>query len=537
VQGKPIVVVAADQHFPPNLPTDGEGECIRILRVENGSLAEIARELTLAAPADGMVPGSLVFLGAPAQLAVVSVEFYAAEWKKARCFIKADLGDVLVLPLLPISAAGIKDQRIIRGLIDLSAWMEDLEEPELRLIRNTRKAFEDVYLGKKERGPDWADTLVNMTMPVSLRGDSSGTTAYVTGSWGVRPTDIKPLTQTGEKYWIDKLVHEINRELRVSLSTNISFNRTLSAIKRQANDVGKISTITVGASNAIRTAAALRRKGVEVMEMGRKGWAVSEESVDALLEQLQILAGKDDILVLQCLDSRCFLETDSNGNVTLPKRGEDGKVHVKGRIIVAKDLLLEILLDQLDPVLRSRKESLIILVCPITRFLIACCDAHAKGDGEEKASEDRRMLKELGTLRREIKSRLLKKGYSNVRMIDPLEVCGAAASVEAARKLMADQAHMVATGYAKLAGAIKELAHGWLLGRKRKGTGSDRPDAKRIRLDSGSGAGRGKGGGGKGGESSAGKGAGGKGGKRGKGSRNGDGKGPASGRKKGFSGE
>jgi hypothetical protein len=41
----------------------------------------------------------------------------------------------------------------------------------------------------------------------------------------------------------------------------------------------------------------------------------------------------------------------------------------------------------------------------------------------------------------------------------------------------------------------------------------------------------------KSGESAAGKGAGGKGGKRGKGSRNGDGKGPASGRKKGFSGE
>jgi hypothetical protein len=231
------------------------------------------------------------------------------------------------------------------------------------------------------------------------------------------------------------------------------------------------------------------------------------------------------------------LETDSNGNVHLPKRGEDGKVHVSGRIIVAKDLLLEILLDQLDPVFRSRKDSLIILVCPISRFLIACCDAHVKAGGGEKEGEDRRMLKELGTLRREIKSRLLKKGYSNVRMIDPLEVCGAAASVEAARKLMADQAHMVATGYAKLAGAIKELAHGWLLGKKRKGTGSDRPDAKRIRLDSGSSASRGKSGGGKSGESAAGKGAGGKGGKRGKGSRNGDGKGPASGRKKGFGGE
>jgi hypothetical protein len=80
--------------------------------VKNGSLAEIAKELTAAAPPDGMVPGSVVMLGATAQLAVVSVEFYAAEWKKARNFLKADLGDIVVLPLFPISASGIKDQRI-----------------------------------------------------------------------------------------------------------------------------------------------------------------------------------------------------------------------------------------------------------------------------------------------------------------------------------------------------------------------------------------------------------------------------------------
>ncbi len=158
------------------------------------------------------------------------------------------------------------------------------------------------------------------------------------------------------------------------------------------------------------------------------------------------------------------MEIDSNGNVQCPKRKDDGKVHVHGRIIVAKDLLLEILLDQLDPVFRSRKESLIILVCPLTRFLIPCCDTHVKGSGEEQEGEGKKMLRELGILRREIKSRLLRKGYTNVRMVDPLEVCGAAASVEAARALMVDQAHMTAAGYAKLATSIKELAHGWLLG-------------------------------------------------------------------------
>jgi len=501
--GQPVVIVAADQHFPANLPTDGEGDCIRVIRVENGSLAEITKELTSLAPGEGLLPGTVIMLGAPQQLAVVSVEFYAEEWKKARNCLKADLGDVIVLPLLPLSAIGFQDTRIIRGMIDVAAWLEDMEEHELRLLRNTRKSFEDVYLSKTDRGAGWADQLANMALPVSLSGQSNGTTAYVSGSWGARPTEINPLTVAGEKYWIEKLVTEANRELRAGLSTDICFNRTLSAVNRQANYVGRISMLTVGASNSARTAAALRKKGITVTEMGRNGWTVSEDTIDALLEQLQIVASKEDILVLQCLDSRVFMEVDSLG-IQCPKRDKDGKVHVKGRIIVAKDLPLEILLDQLDPVFMSRRESLIILVCPLTRFLLSCCDSHERGEGAEE--DGKRLLRELGTLRREIKTRLIRKGYDNVRIVDPLEVNGAASSVSAAKAIMRDQVHMHNQGYARLAEGIKELAHSWLLSKKRKASGSERPEAKRIRLDvavetgaTGGGGSRGKGGKGRGG--------------------------------------
>jgi len=386
----------------------------------------------------------------------------------------------------------------------VAAWLDDMEEHELRLLRNTRKSFEDVYLSKTDRGAGWADQPANMALPVSLSGQSTGTTAYVSGSWGARPTVINPLTVAGEKHWIEKLVTEANRELRAGLSMDICFNRTLSAVKRQANYVGRISMLTVGASNSARTAAALRKKGITVTEMGRNGWMVSEDTIDALLEQLQIVASKEDILVLHCLDSRVFMEVDSLGNIQCPKKDKDGKVHVQGRIIVAKDLLLEILLDQLDPVFPSRKESLIILVCPLTRFLLSCCDSHERGEGAEE--DGKRLLRELGTLRREIKTRLIRKGYDNVRIVDPLDVNGAASSVSAAKAIMRDQVHMHNLGYARLAYGIKELAHSWLLSKKRKASGSERPEAKRIRLDvavetgaTGGGGSRGKGGKGRGG--------------------------------------
>jgi hypothetical protein len=76
-----------------------------------------------------------------------------------------------------------------------------MEEHELRvrLLRNTRKSFEDVYLSKTERGAGWADTPLNMALPVSLSTKSHGTTAYMSGSWGARPKAIQPLTEAGEK--------------------------------------------------------------------------------------------------------------------------------------------------------------------------------------------------------------------------------------------------------------------------------------------------------------------------------------------------
>jgi hypothetical protein len=61
----------------------------------------------------------------------------------------------------------------------------------------------------------------------------------------------------------------------------------------------------------------------------------------------------------------------------------------------------------------------------------------------------KRMLRELVTLRREIKSRLIKKGYDNVRMVDRLDVNRAAGSVSAARAILTDQVHMHTIGNAR----------------------------------------------------------------------------------------
>jgi len=249
----------------------------------------------------------------------------------------------------------------------------------------------------------------------------------------------------------------------LGLDTEICLARTLASVRRTKEDVGPIAAVAVGASNAARTAAALRKKGVSVTSLGKAGWKISEDTVAYMALELSQSVAQDDTLVLQCLDSNCFYVLEKTGAMVMPCRGTDGIVHIQGKVVVARGLQLENLLELLGPILRERIGRLTILVCPTVRFLEACCNAHNS----------------------------MRQGFHDVLLADPLEAAGAAKSVEKARNLMFDAVHMKPVGFAALAGKIRDLIQQWMLSRKRKGGSIAQPDGKRARTDQAAGGGSG----------------------------------------------
>jgi hypothetical protein len=242
---------------------------------------------------------------------------------------------------------------------------------------------------------------------------------------------------------------------------------------------------TLGASNAVRTAAALGEAGVEVIGVGKAGWRPSVEAVEAIKEELGLEMGEHDVLVVQCLDSSClYVMNTATGGLELPKRGADGMYHIEGRPVIAKDMQLDNLLEKVVLLLQWRPNALKILISPTVRYLTNCCATHTRSEQELKM-DGQRMLKELGELRRSVKSMLVKKKIQNVILIDPLLLSGAASDLEKAKQLMLDQVHMRKEGYAALAGRIKETIHNWLLVRKRKVAALGEVPAKRTRLATG----------------------------------------------------
>ena len=70
--GQPVAMVAADQSFPACVPSTGTGECLRIVRVEDGTLQEILHALADAIGQHKLGTGTIIALGSLSHMAEVS---------------------------------------------------------------------------------------------------------------------------------------------------------------------------------------------------------------------------------------------------------------------------------------------------------------------------------------------------------------------------------------------------------------------------------------------------------------------------------
>jgi hypothetical protein len=99
------------------------------------------------------------------------------------------LGDVVILPVIPLSSSEVEDKTVVRGLLDLAAWYESLQDPVKTVPDYQEGVGGYLPIGKKSRGPGWADYRINIAMSVSLY-QGAGTIPSTSGSWVDRPTRV-----------------------------------------------------------------------------------------------------------------------------------------------------------------------------------------------------------------------------------------------------------------------------------------------------------------------------------------------------------
>ncbi len=252
-------VVLSHQSFPANVPSADGGECLRVMRVEDGSLQKLTAELLQVLKRNMVVPGMVIMLGSLTQLGKYGTAWYAAEWIRKRNMLKRELGDVLVVPLLPlVSVAGV-GSHVVRSLLEFLNWIDDLQDPEMELLRGVRRQYMAEFLSPVEGGQPFANERQSMMLPISLYGE--GVMLYKSREWGLLPRELRPVSEDEESHWIGKLSTAMSRKVNISLATTMATGRTLSAVRSMEENAGQMVFRVARASNAARTVAAMTRKG------------------------------------------------------------------------------------------------------------------------------------------------------------------------------------------------------------------------------------------------------------------------------------
>jgi hypothetical protein len=156
--------------------------------------------------------------------------------------------------------------------------------------------------------------------------------------WDGLQTYLPPMAENTERELITSLLLNISECFKWSLDPEPVLTREFRQLPANSARAGQgAAALIIGGSNANRLTTAFTDLGKKVETISAGGWRVSTDSVDTLLP---ILHAKLDLLdpaapvILWCMDSHFFGQLTASGDLAGIIRGEDGRFHITGQLMV-----------------------------------------------------------------------------------------------------------------------------------------------------------------------------------------------------------
>ena len=343
------VFILSDQCFPPVLPA-ATGNCVKIIRVENACLTELAEIFLSTVAGCAVQVGTLVTLSSGSRLCQIGVAAYAEELVRASKIIMASLsGKVRVRAGVPLLLQGTADPSLVRSIFELDGWLCSTRDSNDGFLHETFKAtllsIKNLGLGDSQVTP-----LFRFQLPVGLNSYEKKT--FSSEGWDNLPYGTHPMDPANEKVVISTLLNELNNNFAANLSVNVDLSR--SHTQRGSGNLAPADNyLVVGASLAGRLCAALEAGGHNAVHIKTVSW---RPTPDTIKRTAQELADAIDVsppattVIFQFLDSAAFYARCDDGSLVPARQGldDDGKpdhrFHLDGELVVApKELFLHTL--------------------------------------------------------------------------------------------------------------------------------------------------------------------------------------------------
>jgi hypothetical protein len=412
------VIILSDQSYPPLLPVHGEQRCLRFIRVENGSIQTLTSELLSIGRGYTLGAGSMVLIFSAAHMATAGTAGYIEDLLAASAQIKSVLGQhVMVAPAPHLFMGGCRTKEVVRTCAEVSAWIDEgYGEDEGYLVESFRLANETLVAHNDDDLQE--DFTVRIRLPTTndLR---KGKRCWVMGGFTVKKS-IKPADSCTEAEILLSIIEEIRGKMAINLDPAPTFARVVD-VPAAAVQEGK-RYLVVGGNHAKNLAEAMRRKGDTADAVVITNWRATSKGVDFLVDKMNLAIShkRPAVIVLQILDENSFLTLFEDGTQQPAWPDKEGKLHVEGRLVVAKEEVLTVLLKLLEPVWKATEGYHTILMVPMLRYTTgSCCRDKDHLTNRMEPDFVSTLKKGLDEARLVFKRYMSSTGRSTVQMLDP----------------------------------------------------------------------------------------------------------------------
>ncbi len=461
----PPCFVLADHNFPAIIQTTEAGDCIKILRIEDGSLNELVEAFVDTVKGFTLPVGTVVVLCSLSQLVMEGPNSYAVAFRNATLKLTKKFGMALkTCHGIPVNVFTMESQAV-------RAWSDFVEWATAHANKQALTATMAAWLPVADAG--------NAQTTYEWRGgwpkDMTSREMATMVSSGVKdlPNRVPPARPEREYELISFMIEELNGRYAVELATDISSVRNLDGSSDEEQDLldaadaapKQIRIVVVGGSHASRLASELSdREEVELIDLSEPGWRVTDSTLDSMKTELLNALSQDvphpTLVVYHIFDNNVFLGRTRDGTRT-SKKGEDGRYHIVGSLTVMRDRELEELLVSAIPLLKAGKHHRKLLIAPVRRYINApCCGNpdHVTNFGEKDFLQ--RQTDDLDLIRDTMRTLYYRKHVTNFRVSSSDKLLGWGEEEGTLERMSllwgTDPVHLSVSGYKEMAKRIME---------------------------------------------------------------------------------
>ena len=412
------VLWLADQCAPAALPSLDESACIAMYRREYSNLREVADDFIGRIEGYVLPQGSIIIISSATQLATSGIFQYILDLKSIVRWFRNNL-EAEVIPGPPLLLAGAASPQLIRGMIELNRWMTAASGSASILVPGFSLAIEAAL----ESGTGSQAANLNLhILPKDLSSDYKSAWAFNHES-GL-PEAVGRLASNKEEMILSAFSTKLDEKFGITIG-KLNHDRKILQVTNNQPAALSSKILVVGCSNAKRLGAELIEKGAAIATISAAGWRPTSVGVQTLsrLVREQVEAEKPDFVVFQLLDNVLYLAQAEDGTTTQPTRGDDGRFHIEGELILAsKDVQIRIY-RALKPVLSAVGDIPIVIITPLPRYAVApCCDAASHITNYREPDYLERLLSDLREVRSNFRSCLFSDKVRRASLVDPTPV-------------------------------------------------------------------------------------------------------------------